>query len=424
MRRPSAVTESRSGIGGGVPTGVRHCAMADVEPSGGSDEPEPEAPPPRGRTISLVVVDSGGRVRGALPGRWSPIPWWPEVGEIVEDVPGATVLRLLSAEPDPDEPMGGSVTYLVESEAALDLEPWDGELGDHPLRAPWARPGGPAADLAWVRSVIEVTGPPQQRKTWNLSAIWRIPASDGWVWLKCVPPMYAHEGTILDHLGDEWGPGLIAADGHRLLLADLPGEDGFGASDAERITMLDRLVDLQNAIARRAEDLLAAGVPDLRADALTAAVGEIVERQEPPGGRRPELRALAEEAHDRFRALEELGPPLSIVHGDAHGGNCRVGTVPPVWFDWGDGGVGSPLLDLRCDWDKSEAVMAHWLGRWEDVAPRSSEAVRAFRPLVGLLMAHTYQRFCDSIEPSERIYHRDDVGAGLDLAAASYREET
>ena len=99
------------------------------------------------------------------------------------------------------------MTVLAEVEHAdgQPLMPWDGELTDHPLRLPYAEPGGPARDLAWAAERLQeeglrLVGRPQQVRTWNLSSLWRLPLEDGAAWLKCVPSVFAHEGAVLDRL--------------------------------------------------------------------------------------------------------------------------------------------------------------------------------------------------------------------------------
>ena len=58
-----------------------------------------------------------------------------------------------------------------------------GRMVKRPLsRAPWARPGGPAADLTWADAALAAldrprSGPAQQVRTWNLSSLWRRPVS-------------------------------------------------------------------------------------------------------------------------------------------------------------------------------------------------------------------------------------------------------
>jgi len=376
----------------------------------------------RGRSVTAVVVDGTGQVHGALTPRPVEMPWWQEAGPIVEAIPGATVLRLLDATPDPDGPMGGSVTYLVEVDdvADLDLVPWSGTLDDHPLRHPWARPGGPAADHRWVAEQVTVTGTPRQHRTWNLSAIWSYPTTTGTVWLKCIPEFFAHEAAVIELLAGERVPVVLAAEGHRILLAEMAGRDGHDASENERMAMIDTLVDLQIRVADRVDAFLDRGVPDLRAAPLGSALAELVEKLAPPGdARRGQLLALVDELPDRLATVDTCGPAATLVHGDAHGGNCRFGAGPPLWFDWGDSYIASPLLDLACRWDKSAVVWRHWLARWEERAPGSAEAWEALGPVAELRQALVYQRFLDGIEPSERVYHRDDVPNALDAAIGS-----
>ncbi len=65
------------------------------------------------------------------------------------------------------------MTYLAQVDRAVPAEPWAGRVYEHPLRLAYARPGGPAADLAWARGCmaaigLEPSGPPVQVRTWNL----------------------------------------------------------------------------------------------------------------------------------------------------------------------------------------------------------------------------------------------------------------
>src|SRR5690606_17262238 len=114
--------------------------------------------------------------------------------------------------------------------------------------------------------------------TWNLSSIWRIPTGFGPVWLKHVPPFFAHEGAILHHLAGGPVPRLLAHDGGRLLLADVPGEDLYEASEPQLIVMIDLLVGLQVRAAPHVDALRALGLPDWRAQPLTEAVANVVTR--------------------------------------------------------------------------------------------------------------------------------------------------
>ena len=143
----------------------------------------------------MVLVTPDGTLVGSLRPVTVATPWWPDVEPVVRairdrDGIAITVLRLLDGENE--MPRGGRVTYLAEVAQPVPAEPWAGALDDHPLRLSFARPAGPAADLAWAEAVLterghRLAGPPVQVKTWNLSSIWRIPMQDQTAWLKVVP---------------------------------------------------------------------------------------------------------------------------------------------------------------------------------------------------------------------------------------------
>ena len=131
---------------------------------------------------------------------------------------------------------GGPVTYLAEVADDVDapVRPWDRPRdADHPLRASWARPGGPADDLAWADAALDLAGMPRagpgvQVRSWNLSSLWRLPTARGTAWLKVVPPFFAHEGALLTALDSDRVPEVLATDGARTLLAEVPGDDLYG----------------------------------------------------------------------------------------------------------------------------------------------------------------------------------------------------
>jgi hypothetical protein len=207
-----------------------------------------------------VVLDAP---RGCLPPFTVPIPYWNEVESVVAEVRerfglDIVVLRVLAGE----RPMETPVTYLAEllSGHPTDLTPWPDAIGEDPLRLPYARPGGPAADLAWASTFVELVSPAVQVRTWNLSSIWRLPTSDGTVWLKHVPPFFAHEPTILALLaGRASVPRLIAGDRAACHSRGCPA-----ATATTRRVSLDAMitaVDLQAAHQHSVDELLALGVP-------------------------------------------------------------------------------------------------------------------------------------------------------------------
>src|SRR5262252_3093530 len=238
------------------------------------------------RTGASDTQRSTGWQPASLPAMPVATPWWQEVEPVVRaarDYHGVDViiLRLLDAELD--QPPGGRVTYLAEVAEAVCAQPWTGVLDDQPRRHSYARPGGPAADLAWARARLverglRPTAPPTQVRTWNLSSLWRVPVEGQTVWLKVVPYFFAHEGALLALMAGAPVPTVLGHDGGRMLLAEIPGKDLYSAELPLLREMVNVLVELQRLWSDRVEKLLALGLPDWRAPALCAAIAEVVVR--------------------------------------------------------------------------------------------------------------------------------------------------
>ncbi|MGI9616428.1 MAG: aminoglycoside phosphotransferase family protein [Acidimicrobiales bacterium] len=402
------------------------------------------------RSARLVVADRSGTVLGITHQRRVDVPWWPETVSVLDafnDVlrEGAAIVRLLTAErrsndridgheASPDTETGWLVTYLaqaadeVSDSAIAALQPCPAAVLEELLaeasrhRMPWATVGGPAADAEWASSELRSQGltpttPARQHKTWNLSSVWEVPHEDGAAWLKTTPSFGRHETEVLRLLHRHPVPRVLAAEGHRQLLAALPGIDGFQATLAERLSIVDALVDIQLATADLVDEALTVGIPDRRTPALAA---EVHHRLDKLGS---DATRLTADLEDRLGALDRCGLPAVIVHADAHPGNARIGVDPPVIFDWSDAFVGNPIWDLRRVIDSADnddrQVCDHWLRRWADAVPGADPwlAAELSAPLAPLLAAATYQLFVDEIEPSEHIYHRADVQAEIRAAA-------
>lgn len=344
-----------------------------------------------------------------------------------------TVLRLLEAEPRPFS-AGGPVTYLAEvaGDVSRELEAWSGDLGpEEPLRASWARPGGPAADLAWADAAIASlgrarSGPPQQVRTWNLSSLWRLPTEEGACWLKVVPPFFAHEGAVLAHLDPSTVPPLLAAAGPRILVAEVPGPDRYGASGPILVEMVERLVALQAQWIGQEDALISLGAPDWRAGPLTGLLAPLVDRSAPAlaPDTSASLDALVAGLAERFVAVAACGLPDTLVHGDFHRGNLRGPEGSLVLLDWGDCGAGQPMLDQAAfleglDPEDVPAVRTAWTASWRRQVPDCDpdRAAALLAPVSALRQALIYDTFLAGIEPAERIYHGTEPARWLTRAA-------
>lgn len=391
------------------------------------------------RVVTLVLVDPAGNPLGTLPPFEVEVPWWPDATAVVEGARARhgleiTVLRLLSTEPGRRN--GGRVTYLASTGTGANGAPPD--PADHPLRAPWARPGGPEEILAWAGERMAAIGRPvlraEQQRTWNLSALWRLDTPTGPAWLKVVPPFFAHEPAVLAWL-HEAVPGrtpvpLVGAPG-RVIMDRVAGDDRYDAGLAERVAALVNLVEIQVAAPGSRAALRAAGVPELGLADLGAAAAEVVARRgggasrraagEPPPDALAALAALVDGLDDRFAAIEACGVPMTLVHGDFHAGNLRGDVI----LDWGDSVLSHPGFDLLRAGEglapaDADVMIGAWTREWRAAVPGCDprRAVDLLRPVAELRNAVMYAGFLDRIEPSEWPYHALDVLPPL-LAAAN-----
>ena len=398
------------------------------------------------RTALLVLTLGDGRVLGHLPPIEVATPWWQDARPIIEAAREAfglevVILRLLGA--DLPRPPGGNVTYLAEVAEPLPvaarkrLAPWTEPLVDDPLRLPWAVPGGPDADLQWASGVIrtlglERAGPAEQIRTWNLSSIWRLPLRSGSAWLKVVPPFFAHEGHIVRLLQGGPVPRLLGHARDRTLSADIPGADRYDAGLPDLLEMVSRLVALQAGWIGRTDELLKIGLPDWRGPALTLALAALVERRGAelaPNDRRV-LETFVADLPNRFAAIEACGIPDTLVHGDFHPGNVRGAAGSLVLLDWGDCGVGQPMLDMSAFLDRIppsavDRVRSRWQIAWRTAVPGSdpNRAAALLAAIACSRQALIYQVFLDAIELSEQPYHRDDPAEWLARAATLVRAD-
>ncbi|HEX5205086.1 phosphotransferase family protein [Paractinoplanes rhizophilus] len=363
------------------------------------------------RIVNLVFVDPSGRLLGALPPFEVPTPWRQEVGAFADQ--RWQVLRMLHAD-------GREVTYLAETaDPPAGLLPASADLAPHPLRAPYAEVGGPAASLAWARSVLGPGITAHQVRTWNLSAIWRLDRDGRTVaWLKQVPSFFAHEPDAL-RLVDAVRPGLVppliaAGDQGRMLLAHVEGTDRYGAGADLCARIAEAFVPVQAELA---------GAPGL--SVIPAGRLDVRRVAAPYFDKIDGLEALIDSLPGRLEAVAECGLPDTLVHGDLHPGNTRTDDAGRLTImDWGDCTVGNPAFDiLRLTEGLADPgpVTELWAYGWKKARPgtRPERAAQLLRPVAALRGAVTYAAFLDAIEPSEWPYHADDVPACLSAAVAA-----
>ena len=342
------------------------------------------------RTVTLVLLDADGDVLGALPPYEVALPWWQEVADVVagaQELYGipVSILRLLATENA--APHGGAVTYLAQTSVSPSgLVPVAPELSrlaisDEPLRTAYARPGGPAASLAWAEAALGRPVVAQQQRTWNLSAIWRLNDGPETVWLKQVPTFFAHEAAVLAWAGSVLPyavPRLLAhGDEGRLLLEHIEGEDLYDATGPVRAAIAAVEHELQLRSVGAVDDLVAAGVPDLRGGRLAEWIRSLL--TEPAAGHPAE--ALLDTLDASLDEVAACGLPDALVHGDAHPGNAIASGDRTVLIDWGDSFVGHPGFDalrigVGLEADAEAVLVEGWARSWQASVPGATRCGR------------------------------------------------
>jgi Ser/Thr protein kinase RdoA (MazF antagonist) len=190
------------------------------------------------------------------------------------------------------------------------------------------------------------------------------------------------------------------------------------------IRMVEALVALQRRMTAECRAITAAGAPDWGAAALIREVSRLATREDVRADLKPrELIALDQLVSNlpaRLDALYACGLDDTLVHGDFHPGNHRFDGRVLVLLDWGDSGIGHPLLDMaafleRVLPERLERVRGAWITAWRDAYPNANVSLAAdlIRPIAALRQALIYRRFLDGIEVSEQVYHREDPPAWL-----------
>ncbi|KPI13397.1 aminoglycoside phosphotransferase, partial [Actinobacteria bacterium OK074] len=398
------------------------------------------------RTVSAWVT-SGADVLGAVGPFPVDVPWWAEVEQVTEVLAEALgvpvlVLRLLTVEGGAGS-RDGHVTCHVAASArprpgALAQRPVDERLLDDlcgagsPLRSSWARAEGVRELLDWAARTLAgaggpVTGPVEQRRTWNLAGLFRLPTASGPVWLKATAPFATDEAAVIGtfaRVDPGLVPAVLGAGEHRILLEHVPGEDCWGAAPATVAGVVRRCTAAQSALAPAGRP---AGLRDWSAPVLAARVRELLAG--PAAAElEPQEVAAARELTDRWAELGGCGLPDTVVHGDFHPGNWRGDGGTPVVVDFADAYWGHPVADgVRVlgflPEAEREAAATAWIDAWSERVPGSdpARALLLAEPLAHLACAVRYQEFLDGIEESERRYHEGDPAASVRAAVRAAR---
>lgn len=261
-----------------------------------------------------------------------------------------------------------------------------------PTRTPWFGPDWHAGALAWLDGELAEqgrsrTGDPVVLKHWQISLLWRVPTQGGNVYFKAVPDFFAREVTVTARLATEVpgaAPPVLAADtGRGFLLLD-----GCGAAGGDPEAALRQLARVQRATRPLLPELKLRGRGPAyllaRLDALLSDASLHADEHGPhPDALTPAeaatLRARRPELEAALERLRVSPMPLTLGHGDLHGGNVTTRGEQVTLLDWSDASLTHPFLDanpayLFPDGTDPEAAVLEaardaYLREWSDLAP-------------------------------------------------------
>lgn len=238
------------------------------------------------------------------------------------------------------------------------------------LRAAWARPGWFAEAEAWAGCTL------RPHRMWPLSAVLSGVLDGETVFLKAVFPLFHHEPAITEALAREH-PGFvpevlrIARERGWMLMRPLNGESAETAGVALAPALREH-ARIQRSWSLRTEELLALG------------------------------------AQDRAQDWPETGLPVTLAHGDLHGGNVVVDKGHPTIFDWSDACVAHPLIDLHTflafgvEEGAHDAFVDAYAEGWDVPPAMIRSGLEQIAVYSCLHQAESYRGIAAGVEPAER----------------------
>lgn len=196
-------------------------------------------------------------------------------------------------------------------------------------------------------------------RSWERSSIWRIPAKEGMLYLKVVPPHFGHE-PALTHFLHSLYPAQIPAVcefpyKNHLLMPDYGGQSLMEIQHLETwAAALQRYAQLQVSLIPYDTTLKNLGVPErslqwldhhiesLLLDESTFSQGQRVWQDEAIQTLRDSIPRL----HAAVTALQQVNVPLTLEHGDLWAGQIIVRDGDYLITDWSDCTLTHPFFSL------------------------------------------------------------------------------
>ena len=217
------------------------------------------------------------------------------------------------------------------------------------------------------------------------STVLRLPTADGPVWFKANTPALRHEVAVVERAAarvPERVPSLLASDAERgwMLMADA-GERLREVVVAEQSLerwhdVLSGVADLHHGLEPDVDDLLAAGVPDLRLAGLAEQYAALVDRIDVD----PRFVAATSRVRDLVDELASYDVTETVQHDDLHDGQVFVKDGRNLVLDWGDAVVSHPFFTLSVTLEGGLAWGLDDVEHSEDIAPYIETYLARYAP--------------------------------------------
>jgi hypothetical protein len=258
------------------------------------------------------------------------------------------------------------------------------------VEEPWEDPDWLATALAWVDERLEAAGRPRtgdidQFHVRPWSTVIRVPTAEGDVFFKANTPELRHEALVsllLSRRVPARVPPLLADDPDRgwMIMEDAGRRLREVIAEERDLSRWDDIIEGAAEIARAMEpdvdELLAAGVPDLRLGVLPDRYAELVEDAQFEQRYRdavPRVREMAEE-------LATYGVTETLQHDDLHDGQVFVRGDRQLILDWGDAVISHPFFTLSVTLEGGVAWGLDDVENAVDIAPLIAGYLRRYDP--------------------------------------------
>jgi|GEM_PF-3232666 len=274
-------------------------------------------------------------------------------------------------------------------------------------------------DYAWYDDFLQTVKSlsdekPQQVRSWERSAIWRITAENDTRYIKVLPEMFAHEVPLTQWMQAQFpekSPVVISSpQSNMLYLADFGQHDLMSETDLSHWKNAIRAyADLQVATVSHQQTLLEMGVPhrgldwiETRLDDFFAEDANLTRGNMPLSGEDiARLREAIPQLKVALITLRKCSIPETLEHGDLWAGQIILHEGRYLITDWSDSAITFPffspvffLTDIESTLTNSpearDSLTATYLSAWSDYGDNLETILEAANLISNVYTAMRY----------------------------------